>query len=582
MAFLRNLLATLVGLIIFTFLGIFIFAGIISGLSTEEVPTVKENSVLYLRMGGVVQERTVEDPLQELLPASAPQPLGLMDILKAIRNAKEDEKIKGIYMEHQFLAAGYASLEEIREALMDFKSSGKFLYSYGEFISEGDYYLAAVADSIIMHPEGSLEFNGLTVSVTFWKGLFEKLKIEPVIFRVGEFKSAVEPFMKKEMSPENRLQLTELLNSIYGHYLEKTSEARGVDRKDLETASNDLLVQLPNDAVDFGLVHRLGYEDEVKAAIRTNLGLDEGDDINFISLGRYNKATGAGEYSKNKVAVIFGEGNIVAAGDENTSIVGDKLANEIRKARENSSIKAIVLRVNSPGGSLTASDAIWREVKKTKGVKPIIASMSDVAASGGYYIAMACDSIVAQPNTITGSIGIFGLLFNFEDFLEDKLGITSENVNTGKHSDYMTVTRELTDYERQVIQKNVEKGYDTFITKAAEGRGLTTEDIKKVAGGRVWSGKQALDNKLIDKLGSFDDAIEMAARMAGVEDDYRVSFYPRKKPLIEELLTQMSDEAEVRIFGGQDDILGAYREKIQQLNQMKGVQAIMPWNLEIK
>lgn len=582
MAFLRNLLATIVGLIIFSIIGFFVFAGIISALSAEDVPKVKDNSVLYLRMGGVVQERTVDDPLQELLPAEAPKSLGLMDILKAIRNAKEDEKIQGIYMEHQFLAAGYASLEEIRDALVDFKSSGKFLYSYGEFISEGDYYLASVSDSIIMHPEGTLEFNGLTANVTFWKGMFDKLKIKPVIFRVGEFKSAVEPFMKKEMSDENRLQLTELLNSIYGHYLDNTSETRGLDRNELEKASDELLIQLPNDAIDFGLVHRLGYEDEVKRAIRSNLELEDDEDINFVSLSKYNKASGSAGYSSNKIAVIFGEGTIVNAGDENTSIVGDKLANEIRKARENSSIKAIVLRVNSPGGSLTASDAIWREVQKTRGVKPIIASMSDVAASGGYYISMACDSIVAQPNTITGSIGIFGLLFNFEDFLEDKLGITSETVNTGEHSDYMTVTRELTDYERQVIQKNIEKGYDTFISKAAEGRGLAREEIINVAGGRVWSGKQALENKLVDKLGSFDDAIAMAADMAGVADDYRVSYYPRKKPFIEEFLSQMSDEAEVRIFGGEDDVLSVYREKIRQINQMRGIQAMMPWDLEIK
>ena len=580
MAFLRNLLATIVGLFIFFFLIFFAFAGVVASLESDEVPEVEENSVLYLKMNGVLMERTVEDPLQEIFPSSAPAPRGLMDILKAIKGAKDDPNIRGIYMEHQFIAGGYASLKEIRDALLDFKESGKFIVSYAEYMSENDYYLASAADTIFLHPEGSLEFNGLSANVTFWKGLFDKLDIKPEIFRVGEFKSFVEPFIQKQMSEENRLQLTELLNSVYNTYTTEVSESRPLSKEEIRNISDNLLIHLPRDAVEKGLIDKLGYEDEIKSVIGEKVGEEDLDDIEYISYQKYNKALGVGEYSKNKIAVIVAEGEIVMAGDDN-SIVGEKFAEEIRKARENNRIKAIVLRINSPGGSLTASDMIWREINLTRGEKPIIASMSSVAASGGYYLAMGCDTIIAQPNTITGSIGIFGILFNLDDFLENKLGITTDVVRTGKHSDLITLTRELTEYEKEVIQKGVEKGYQTFITKAAEGRGMTKEEIDEVGGGRVWSGVQALENGLIDQVGSFQDAIEVAAKMAEVEDDYRVSFYPRKKPFIEELMGRLSDEADVRIFGG-NHALSPYVDDIQELNSMKGIQVRLPAEIRIE
>lgn len=581
MAFLRNLLATIVGLFIFFFLIFFMFAGVVASLGKEEVPVVEDNSVLYLNLSGVVTERSIDDPFQELFPNAAPAPHGLMDILKAINEAKEDENIRGIYMEHEFLLGGFSSMKEIRDAILDFKESGKFVYSYGEYFSEMDYYLASASDRVVLNPEGSLEFNGLSINVTFWKGLFDKLNIKPEIFRVGKFKSFVEPFIQKKMSDANRLQLKELLNSVYSVFLDDVSASRGIARGDLEATSNGMLVHIPSDAVDKKLVDQLGYEDEIKSIVADEVGENDISDIRFISYKKYNKAIGTGKYSKNRIAVIVAEGDIVMAGDE-ASIPGEKFADEIRKARENSSVKAIVLRVNSPGGSLTASDIIWREVMLTKGVKPIIASMSDVAASGGYYISMGCDSIIAQPNTITGSIGIFGILFNFDDFLENKLGITNDFVNTGQYSDMITVTREMNDYEKMVIQKGVEKGYQSFITKAAKGRGMTPEAIDNVGGGRVWSGVQALENGLVDKLGSFQDAVIMAARMAEVEDDYRVSFYPRQKPFIEELMGRLSDETEARILGTRNTILEPYIEDIKSLNNMKGIQVRMPMELEIK
>jgi len=577
MAFLRNLLATIVGLFIFCFLLIFLLGSIAA--SSESIPHVEDNSVLHLNLSGVVVEKAVDDPLQELL-GGGPAPISLLDLLAAIDAAAYDDRIRGIYIEPQFLSAGYSSLQEIRDAIIDFKSSGKFVHAYGEYISEGDYYLVSVADSIYLNPQGSLEFNGLTAGVTFFKGLFDKLEIEPEIFRVGEYKSFVEPFIRKSMSEENRRQLTELITSVHDTYLQNVSATRGISVDALKEISDQMKVRLPEDAARAGLVSKVAYEDEMVDLLKSEVGLGSGEDLTLITFDKYMKTTSASSLSSNKIAVIVANGDIVM-GEVDDAVGSDQFAKEIRKARESSSVKAIVLRVNSPGGSLTASDIIWREIMLTKGKKPIIASMSDVAASGGYFIAMPCDTIVAQPNTITGSIGIFGLLFNFGDFLENKLGITNESVSTGEFSDLMTVTRSLTEYERSIIQNQVEEGYRTFVTKAAQGRQMPVEELMKHAGGRVWSGTQAKERGLVDVLGSFDTAVKIAAEKAGIMGDYRLSFYPRQKPLLEKMLTDLS-EAEVKIFAGQEKVFTPYLQQIESLQRMNGIQVRLPGNLEIK
>ncbi|VXD10687.1 signal peptide peptidase SppA [Marinoscillum sp. 108] len=577
MAFLRNLLATIVGLFIFCFLLIFLLGSIAA--SSESIPHVEDNSVLHLNLSGVVVEKAVDDPLQELL-GGGPAPISLLDLLAAIDAAAYDDRIRGIYIEPQFLSAGYSSLQEIRDAIIDFKSSGKFVHAYGEYISEGDYYLVSVADSIYLNPQGSLEFNGLTAGVTFFKGLFDKLEIEPEIFRVGEYKSFVEPFIRKSMSEENRRQLTELITSVHDTYLQNVSATRGISVDALKEISDQMKVRLPEDAARVGLVSKVAYEDEMVDLLKSEVGLGSGEDLTLITFDKYMKTTSASSLSSNKIAVIVANGDIVM-GEVDDAVGSDQFAKEIRKARESSSVKAIVLRVNSPGGSLTASDIIWREIMLTKGKKPIIASMSDVAASGGYFIAMPCDTIVAQPNTITGSIGIFGLLFNFGDFLENKLGITNESVSTGEFSDLMTVTRSLTEYERSIIQNQVEEGYRTFVTKAAQGRQMPVEELMKHAGGRVWSGTQAKERGLVDVLGSFDTAVKIAAEKAGIMGDYRLSFYPRQKPLLEKMLTDLS-EAEVKIFAGQEKVFTPYLQQIESLQRMNGIQVRLPGNLEIK
>lgn len=577
MAFLRNLLATIVGLIIFTLLGFFMLIGIFASASADEVPTVKTNSVLYFPMSGILMEKAVEDPFLNAF-ADGPAPQSLLDIIEAIRKAKTDDRIKGIYIEPMYLAGSYAGLQEIRDALLDFKESGKFVYAYGEYISESDYYVASVADSLFLNPTGAIEFNGLDVNITFLKGMFDKLDIKPEIFRVGEFKSYVEPYIRKDLSAENRLQYTQLLNSMYNTYLSNVSNSVQIPVDKLEEISDQMKVSLPKDAVDVGLIHKLGYEDELKSVMKEKLGLAESKELRTMKMNKYIQAISKeSNYSSNRIAVIVAEGNIVMGGDE--GIVGATYAEEIRKARNNDKVKAIVMRVNSGGGSMTASDMIWRELMLTKGKKPIIASMGGAAASGGYYIAMPADTIIAQPNTITGSIGIFGMWFNFGEFLENKMGITHDVVKTGEYSDIYTVTRALTDAERAIIQRGVNEGYETFTQKAADARGMTQADLKKIASGRVWSGEQALQNGLVDELGSFNDAIELAAKAAGIEDDYSVAYYPKQKPFIEEILEKMNAKVQFTLFGiDADPVI----KQAKELNQLKGLQARLPGNLEVR
>ena len=548
--------------------------------SGDTIPTVKDNSVLYLPLSGVIVEQVIDNPLEELLGEESTQ-LELMDAVNAIKAAKEDDKIKGIYIETKYLGASFSSLQEIRDALLDFKDSGKFVFAYGEYMRESDYYIASVADEIYLNPQGALEFNGLSVNVMFYKGLFDKLDIEPVIFRPAsnKFKSFVEPYIRKDISAESKLQYAELLNSVYDFYLENVSSSRDIDQEELERISDAMLVSFPTDAKNFGLVTAVDFEDVVKDVMRGRLEIDSDEDISFISWSNYAKVVKSNvKSSKDRIAVIIASGAIYQSAGSDAGVGGEQFARHIRKARENKRVKAIVLRVNSPGGSLTGSDMIWREVMLTKGVKPIITSMSGVAASGGYYIAMATDTIVAQPNTITGSIGIFSMLYNFETFLDGKLGLTHDVVGTGDYSDFITVTRPFTDYENMVMQKGIDAGYLTFTSKVAEGRGMTLEAVQAIAGGRVWSGTQAKERGLVDVLGSYEDALELAAKAAGIEE-YGLKVYPEQQPYFEKLIQNISGQASGYFTG--DDILAPYKKQLKVLKDLKGIQARMSAEIEI-
>lgn len=584
-AFLSSCLGALTAMIVFFFLSIFLIGGIISGMSDDKQVVVEDNSVLHLELDAQFNELQQENPFAGLpVPGGEVRKIGLLNLKQVIKHAKDDDKIEGIYLEVSQPSAGFSTLEEIRQSLIDFRESGKWVVAYNETMSEGAYYLSSVADDVYLNPHGEVEFNGLTITIGFYKKLLDKLQVHPQIFRVGEFKSAVEPFLMEKMSAENRLQLDELANNIYDHMLDKISESRKIDKQRLEEISDKMLVTNTQATVDLGLVDSLLYRDQFLGILRDRINLGDDEEVKFINYNRYRKSFSTYKSSKNEIAVIVAEGTIMPGdGNENDEIIGaDKFVEEIRKAREDDDIKAIVLRVNSPGGEFKASDMMWREIGLASDAKPVIASMSDYAASGGYYLAMNCDTIVAQPHTITGSIGIFGIMFDMSDFLGDKLGITFDEVRTGEFGDTYTVTRPLTQAEKNFIQKNLDEYYEIFTTKAAEGRDVAHDEIQKVASGRVWTGEQAQDRKLVDVLGGFDDAVKIAAESAGVSDDYKVRFYPAPKNFLEELLTNFEENTEARAMKQQLGEMHYWYKHVQKIRQYQGAQARMPFELKFE
>jgi protease IV len=584
-AFLSSCLGALTAMIVFFFLSFFIIAGLVAGLSDDKKVEVKEKSVLHLELDGEITEMQQENPFAGLpVPGGDVLNIGLLQLKQAIEHAKDDDKIKGIYLDVSHPMTGFSSLEEIRQSLISFRKSGKWVIAYNETMSEGAYYLASAADKIYLNPQGEIEFNGLTVSIGFYKKLFDKWQVKPQIFRVGQFKSAVEPFLLEKMSPENRLQLTELANGIYDQMLTGIAEARSIDKQRLEQISDEMLVRTAESTVELGLVDSLMYHDQFVEVLKNKLDVSDEDDITFVKYNHYRKSYSTYKSSKNEIAVIVAQGTIMPGdGNQNDQVIGgDKFVQEIRKAREDDGIKAIVLRVNSPGGEFKASDMIWREMQLASEQKPVIASMSDYAASGGYYIAMAADTIVAEPHTITGSIGIFGIMFDLSSFLGDEIGITFDEVRTGNFGDTYTVTRPLTQPEKNYIQRSLDEYYNTFTLKAAEGRDIPQEEILKVASGRVWTGAQALDHKLVDVLGGFDDAVRIAAEKAGVTDDYKVKFYPEPKDFFQEWLTNLRENTESRAMQNKLGEVYTWYEHTQKFMQYQGAQARMPFELRFE
>jgi protease-4 len=587
--FLKNVFTIATGFFVFTIIAIISLIILIAVVSSGKDEKIKKLSVLKLKLDKEIVERESEELFSggSFLPKGSS--IGLMDLIEAIDLAKKDSSIKGIYLDLNTVRAGFASLEEIRNSLLDFKKSGKFVVAYGESYSEGAYYLASVADKIYLPSSGLIEFNGLESEQIFLKGTLEKLNIKVEVFKVGSFKSAVEPFLLDKMSDSNRVQVKAFLNSIYDTYLTNVSESRKIGKEKLKLISDSMLVHNAKDALAYGLVTDLEYYNVMEDYIRTKTGQSKDDKINFVSYSTLldNKSE-LDSRTESKVAIIIANGEI-RSGKGNDEVIGSEtLANQIRKAREDKNVKSIVLRINSPGGSALASDVIWNEVLLTRQVKPIIASMSDVAASGGYYIAMACDTIVAQPNTITGSIGVFGLALNMENFLKEKLGITTDREKTGKFSDVGSATRTITPYERKMIQKEVEEIYEDFTSKAASGRKMSQAELKKYAEGRVWTGSDALKIKLVDKLGGINDAVSLAATKAGLKDnDYKVVYWPEQKNLFwKELISGMSEGGESSttesMLRSEVGFIYPYIKSVKDLEQMNGIQARMPYSILIK
>jgi protease IV len=588
--FLKYVLATIVGLLLFAVISVFILIGIgaAMGSSSEEV-SLKDNSVLKLDFNRPIVENATDDenPFKSFGGpfAEGADNLGLVQIRDGLKRAAADSHIKGIYLQANYPQAGYSSLEEIRNALLEFKKSGKFIYSYGEMFSEKGYYLSSVSDKIYLNPSGGMDFNGISAEVSFFKGALDKLDIKPVVFRVGEFKSAVEPYLRENMSDANKAQYASLLGSLNNHIFEQIAKSRNIQVADLKNIADNLVAYKPQGALGSKLVTNVGYYDEFESDLKKTLKRDADDKIEFVGLTKFLKAESAIPYndSNNKIAVIVGEGAIVGSKADKGNIGSDDWVAELKKAREDKKVKAIVLRIDSPGGSALASDVMWREVELTKKVKPVVASMGDYAASGGYYMAMGAETIVAQPTTITGSIGIFAQFFNFENFLKNKLGITHDRVNTNAHSDFPTVTREMDEFEKAWFQKSIENGYETFTTKAAKGRNMSVEKLKSLAGGRVWSGIEAKQNGLVDELGGLEDAVKIAAKKAKLkEGDYKTRFYPQPKNFIEEFLEKKGDEAEAKLLQSQFGDLAPYVKQLKDLKAREGVMMLMPEVIDFK
>jgi protease IV len=598
MTFFRSFFASLLALVVFGILSVLFIIIVMAGIvaSTEEKVLVRNNSVLHLKLDAEISEMEIDNPFAGLPFGGNDVPqIGLIQLKGAIKHAKTDDKIKGIYVDVSYPLTGFASIEEIRESLIDFRQSGKWVIAYSEVMTETAYYLSSAADKVYLYPEGEIELNGLAIELVFFKRMFDKLEIKPQVFRVGEFKSAVEPFLLEKMSPENRLQQNEMIESMNNYMLKRIAEARNIPLEKLTEISDKMLVRNAAQAKELGLVDDLFYRDQFLAELTSRLDTETDSTeteksytsskskVNFITYNKYRKSYTDMTSSENEIAVIVADGTIMPgeANQQDHVIGGDTFVEELRKAREDKDVKAIVVRINSPGGEFRASDMMWREIKLATAVKPVIASMSDYAASGGYYMAMACDTIVAQPHTITGSIGIFGLMFDMSGFLGNKIGVTSDEAHTGDFRNLYTVTRPLTDVEKSIIQKSLDDHYETFTTKAAEGRDVAVDDLKKVASGRVWTGEQALERNLVDVLGGLNDAVRIAAESAGVDNDYELKYYPATKNFIEEFVQAFEEDARADKMKAELGDYYIWYKQVQELKQFQGVQARMPFQFEI-
>lgn len=586
-SFFKTLLASTLGVIIGLILVFLIFVGIISAIisSTEEKVEVKANSILKLTLDKQIVEREENNPLEDLNfdGFGGEKKEGITEIVENIKKAKNDKNISGIYLELTYIQARPAAIEEIRNSLLDFKESKKFIVAYADYLSESAYYLATAADKIYLNPQGSIDFTGMRSELMFFKGTFEKLGIEVQIIRHGKFKGAVEPFMLEKMSPENREQIQTYVGSIWKHTLDGISQSRNLSVEHLKRLANTMVLSDADSCLANKIVDSLIYKDQLLELLVKMSGTSE-KKPELIGHSNYKKAPQDREgksLAKNKIAVVYAYGDVVMGKAGEGSISSDRISKAIRDARTDSSIRAIVLRVNSPGGSALASEIIWREVSLASKEKPVIVSMGELAASGGYYISCAANKIVAQPNTITGSIGVFGLMLNTKSFLKDKLGITTDVVKTNEHSDFPSFTRSMDNYEKNYLQMEVDKIYETFVAHVAEGRNLDKVKVDEIGQGRVWSGIDALKHGLVDTLGNLTDAVKMAARMSDLGDDYRVVRLPKLEDPFDALFKNTVDEVRSRTIKNELGNNAKYYQMYQTVINMKGVQARLPYEIEV-
>jgi len=568
-SFFKTFFAALLALIIFSFLGFFILIGIAAAFSTDEKVAVAQNSVLVIDASETFLEQSKNDPFSEFMNKKNGKQPSLSELIGLLNYAKKDSSIKGIYIKCAENPNGYAATEEIRKALIDFKKSNKFIVAYAETISQKGYMMANVADQIFTHPQGGMEWSGFNYETLFLKGLIDKLEIEPQIFYAGKFKSATEPFRYTQMSEANKLQTGIWLNSIYNNFIQGAAEMRSLNADSIKAFANEGKVQNAKDALKYKLVDGLIYDDQLKKIISKKLRLVDETKISFVSINNYGESVALRGTGSGKIAVIYADGDVVMGKGQNDAIASDDYRALIQKIRNDKSIDAVVLRVNSPGGSALASDIIWREIDLLKKEKPVVVSMGDVAASGGYYIACGADSIFADANTITGSIGVFSVIPNAEKFLKNKLGITFDRVKTGQYADAPSATRALTVTEQKFLQSGVDSVYHTFTSRVAAGRQKSVDYIDSIAQGRVWTGADAIKVGLVDKIGTLNDALASAAKMAKLKG-YSIKSYPESRSFIEEFFEGYKNEVKTKALQQEIGI-----EQWQVLQQIKSMKQLM-------
>ena len=574
--FFKIMLATMCGLLLFCIVGTCVLTGAIGAIASQSSDTetkLKAHSVYQIKLSGVLVEQAENDEyeaaLAEALGRKTTSQIGLNDILDNIKKAKEDPNIDGIYLYGGSLSAGFASMHAIREALQDFRRSGKFVVAYADNYGQLNYYLASVADKVCLNSHGSVNWSGLATNITFYTRLLEKVGVEMQVVKVGQFKSAVEPYMLTHMSDSNREQMTILLDDIWQEVLKDVSASRKISVKQLNRyADMNLGFQDENLLPSYGIVDTLVYIQDMKAILTELTGTK---DYKLVSHSSMNNVPSSNKYKKDKIAILYAEGDI--SDDGTSGIVGKKFVKQIDKLREKDNIKAVVLRVNSPGGSAYASEQIWNALSRLKKEKPLVVSMGDYAASGGYYISCVADTILAENNTLTGSIGIFGIIPNFGT-LRNNIGLDIDGLGTNRLS-LMTsnmTAKGMSAEERAIMQNYINRGYELFVKRCADGREMTTDQIKKIAEGRVWSGKRALEIGLVDKIGNLQDAVEIAAQMANLEK-YKVVSYPNKEDKLTKLLNSLSgtDSEEMILY-----------KQVKSLIEKPAVMARLPYNIEIK
>jgi len=583
--FLSSLLATLVGIIIMTIVVFLIFMGIVAASTSKEVPEVKENSLLVAKFNAQIIDRADNNPFSKLMTGNFAynKVMGLDQILKDLKKAKNDDNIKGIFLKLGNVPSGFSTVSEVREALLDFKRSGKFIYAYADIFTQKSYYLATAADSIFMTPEGMFMLTGLSAEATFYKNALDKLGIEMQVVKHGSYKSAAESFTRENLSDENREQIEGYVGGIWSKMVLDISESRGITAEKLNQYADELLTMENKKMVETGMIDGLIYYDEMLKLMKEKLGVEEEKDLDAIKLASYTDVVSKEkkEFSRDKIAVVYAMGMVVDGNVGEGYIGSERIARAIRKARRDKSVKAIVFRVNSGGGSVVASDVIYREALLAAKEKPFVASMGDVAASGGYYIVAPADTILASPSTITGSIGVIFSIPNMKELMNDKLGVTTDVVKTNKHADIYTVFDPLDPQEKQFIQKTVDDTYESFVRLVAENRNKSYDDIDAIAGGRVWSGTDALDLGLIDMFGGLDKSIEVAAEMAGLET-YRLQALPKLDDPLTALMKELTGGARMKALEKELGREFIHYKNIQEISKMRGLQAIIPYNIELQ